>query len=177
MTKFSTYDKIRGVTHRNGDGSERQEILSRCSEGEKLFLHRDYDNPEDNNAVVVRRMNGEKLGYLSRSVAEDVAPKLDSGERLKAKIENLTGGGSKNRGCNLRIYTPREWSSDKKSEVNSEEKSIGCLDGCAGVASIIGLILLILAIFVPAVIPVYGLVGFLLLISGVLWKEAENDVD
>src|SRR5947209_2653388 len=77
--------KIRGVTKRNTDGSYRQDIILTCCRcGDALFLQREPNNPVDANAIRVRRIVctdvddkprlGEQLGYLSRGLAEDLAP-------------------------------------------------------------------------------------------------------
>lgn len=154
------HTKIRGVNHQNENGSDRQEILGRCSEGETLYLYRDPDNPEDNNAVEVRRSNGEKLGYLSRSMAEDIAPKIDNGTEVRAQIKNLTGGGSKKRGCNILVYTP--WLYARKTpKVYSSGMGCGCL------VAIVGIVLFIFA--APTGEPFFIVASLALLVVG-MWK-------
>ena len=93
--------KIRGVSKNNYDGSSRQRIIDvLCHEGDALYLVRESNNPVDSNAVQVRRVVcvepdkpriGEQLGYLSRELAEDLAPLLDGGVVMIARILNVTG--------------------------------------------------------------------------------------
>ncbi len=66
------FTKLAGVSHRNRDGTDRQQIIARCSAGEVLVLRHEEGNPADPNAVAVFRENGEQLGYLSREDAEAV---------------------------------------------------------------------------------------------------------
>ena len=99
------FTKVRGVTMENDDGSDRQTIISRCRAGERLYLDHQSDNPHDPNAVMVIRGTGEQLGYLSRAVAARLAPVLDAGFRVEARISALTGLQrlGEHRGVNLLI--------------------------------------------------------------------------
>ena len=90
---MSMYAKIAGVTMSNEDGSSRIDILAKCKAGEELQLIREPDNPYDKNAVKVCRMNGEQLGFIPKEIAEsNIAPRLDKGWKVTAKIANITGG-------------------------------------------------------------------------------------
>lgn len=64
--------KVTGVTYKNDDGSSRQTILGKCSNGETVDLIREPNNPHDRNAVKVCRKSGEQLGYVARDSAEMV---------------------------------------------------------------------------------------------------------
>jgi hypothetical protein len=100
----SIHTKIRGVTKENPDGVSRQQIISHCCRlGDALFLVREPNNPVDRNAIQVKRIVcsdvpdkprlGEQLGYLSRELAEELAPNMDEhGFVLMAWIMNVTGG-------------------------------------------------------------------------------------
>jgi len=96
--------KIRGVTKWNDDdGLDRQQIIRQCCEsGDALYLQREPNNPVDRNAIRVRRIVcsdvpdkprlAEQIGYLSRELAEDLAPMMDEhGHVLIAKILEVTG--------------------------------------------------------------------------------------
>jgi hypothetical protein len=95
--------KIRGVTKQNADGANRQRIIRQCCDsGDALYLEREPNNPVDRNAIKVRRIVctdvldkpklGEQLGYLSRELAQDLAPNMDrQGFVLMAKILQVTG--------------------------------------------------------------------------------------
>lgn len=110
--------KIKGVTYRGA----QKIIRAKCRAGDALALVREPDNPVDLNAVQIRRIlcdhDGEKhvtaeqLGYVSRELAEELAPMLDQGSYAFAKITTLTGSLEPNRrrnvGVNIEIevYSP-----------------------------------------------------------------------
>jgi hypothetical protein len=116
--------KIRGVTKQNDDGVYRQDIIITCCKcGDALFLEREPNNPVDVNAIRVRRIVctdkprlGEQLGYLSRELAEDLAPRMDKhGFVLFAQIIQVTGGeNGESLGVNIQIeeYEPAAPSRD-----------------------------------------------------------------
>jgi hypothetical protein len=92
--------KIKGVSYRNPDGSRRQKIIrDRCHAGDALLLVREPNNPVDQNAIQIsrivckenRHILEEQLGYVSRELAEDLAPRMDAGSQMFAKITTLTG--------------------------------------------------------------------------------------
>jgi len=95
--------KIRGVTKRNADRSDRQEIIRKCCHpGDALCFVREPNNPFDHNAIQVRRIVcsevpdkprvGEQVGYLSRELAEEFAPRVDDdGFLLMAEILDVSG--------------------------------------------------------------------------------------
>jgi hypothetical protein len=100
----SIHSKIRGVTYTNPDGASRQKIIQQwCQSGDALYFPREPKNPVDPNAIQVRRVVcsddpdhprlGEQLGYLSRELAEELAPDMDRrGFILMGRILNVTGG-------------------------------------------------------------------------------------
>ena len=97
--------KVVGVTRHNHDGSDRQVIAAECRQGEELELRREPDNPQDKNAVAVFRANGDQVGYLSASVAEQLAPLLDADAPITAEVSEVTGGTSDHPyGVNIRIH-------------------------------------------------------------------------
>lgn len=103
------YTKIVGVTKINPDGSSRQKLLKKCKAGERLVLVREHDNPYDQNAIQVRRLSGEMLGYIPKETAEIMIEESggDLGNKYLVEIKDLTGGGliaKRNRGCNLIVY-------------------------------------------------------------------------
>ncbi len=117
----SIHTKIRGVTYSNPDGANRQKIIKQwCREGDALYFAREPKNPVDPNAIQVRRVVcsddadhprlGEQLGYLSRELAEELAPNMDKrGFVLMGRIMNVTGGGyAESYGVNIQVeeYMP-----------------------------------------------------------------------
>ena len=62
---------------------KRRIAALRVRSGDKLELRRDYDNPVDSNAVTVRHKAGQ-VGFLSRGLAQRLAPEIDSGSTIVA---------------------------------------------------------------------------------------------
>ena len=119
----SIHTKIRGVTHTNPDGASRQRIIKQwCQSGDALYFAREPKNPVDPNAIQVSRVVcsdepdhprlGEQLGYLSRELAEDLAPRMDKRSFvLMGWIKNVTGGGyGESYGVNIQVeeYMPAQ---------------------------------------------------------------------
>lgn len=98
--------KVVGVTRHNHDGSDRQFIAGQCRAGEQLTLRREPDNSQDPNAVAVFRENGDQVGYLSASVAEQLAPLLDADAPITAEVSEVTSGTADRPsfGVNIRIH-------------------------------------------------------------------------
>ena len=93
-----------GVTFEN-----RQEVIARLSEGERISLIREPDNAFDPNAVKVVRWDHQQVGYLDREVAKILAPKMDYyGRPIIATVKRLTGGNYPDSrvGVVVRFYFP-----------------------------------------------------------------------
>ena len=56
-------------------------------QGEMLRLVREAANPHDRNAIAMRRADGRKLGYVPRHAALTLAPMLDGGLALSARVK------------------------------------------------------------------------------------------
>jgi len=93
---------VAGESHRNEDGSSRQEILKRVQPGEKIRLVPAPDNPFDHLAVEVRRQNGEQIGYLP--AGHGLTAPITAGN-VDAHVAEVTGGKGhkRHRGCVLLI--------------------------------------------------------------------------
>lgn len=94
--------KLVGVTRRNKTGEEIQSILPKLKAGEPLAFVREYDNPHDDNAVAVY-CGSSSIGYINRTLAEDIACDIDAGVRVTGSITAITGGGDVSYGCNIMI--------------------------------------------------------------------------
>ena len=94
--------KLVGVTRRNKSGEEIQSILPKLRAGETLAFVREYDNPYDDNAVAVY-CGSSGIGYINRTLAEDIAREIDAGVRVTGSITDITGGGNVSYGCNIMI--------------------------------------------------------------------------
>lgn len=90
------YTKVAGVTYRNDDGSDRQEILSTCSLLQSLRMEHEDNNPHDPNAVRVCTEDGRQIGHLFRDVASDVWWRMQHGFTYAAISANITGGTKAN---------------------------------------------------------------------------------
>jgi hypothetical protein len=91
-----------------------------CDCGDALYLVREPNNPADPNAIRVFRVVctdepdeprvGEQLGYLSRELAEELAPKMyKDGFVFMAHILQVTGGeNGRSFGLNIQVeeYRP-----------------------------------------------------------------------
>jgi len=96
--------KVRGVSF-----EPRQRILRKLLKYKrsdiKLFFIRDYDNAYDCNAIsVIATVVGKgsaPIGYVSKAIAEIIAPKLDAGYRAVVIFDKVTGVGKKYLGCNF----------------------------------------------------------------------------
>lgn len=101
----SFYSKVAGVTKNNKNGTSRQELLKKCQTKDRLQLIRDPENPYDKNAIKVCLATGEQIGFLRRELAEELAPKLDSGKKIEAFVSEVTGGEEDKftLGCNIKI--------------------------------------------------------------------------
>jgi HIRAN domain len=120
----SIHTKIRGVTKPSSDGTNRQKTIRQlCQSGDALFLMREPTNPVDRNAIMIRRIIysdvpdkprlAEHLGYLSRDLAEKLAPKMDhDGFVLFAWIMEVSGTEDRGSlGVNIQIeeYRPEDY--------------------------------------------------------------------
>ena len=88
--------RIRGVSF-----EERQKICKSLKEGQRIFLEREAFNPADTNAISCVTESGEKLGYLSRAIACQLAPLMDLGACYKANVIQVTGEDEALRGVNI----------------------------------------------------------------------------
>ena len=95
--------KIVGVTYDNPDGINRQDIISSLKSNSPIFLKRDYANIYDPNAIKVVDSGGVQLGFISRELASQIAPQMDSGKKFSVSITGLTGGNGYTRGVNIYI--------------------------------------------------------------------------
>ena len=95
--EFNT--KVVGVTFEG-----RQRYIRRMSVGEDVTLERDPSNIHDKNAIKVINKGGYQIGFISRDLAEKMAPNMDNGIKYKAEVSAITGTNpGDNFGVNLLI--------------------------------------------------------------------------
>ena len=81
-----SYDSIRTkvVGSTFGDG---QEIIRTLKEGERLLLIPEPENPVDSNAILVKTLDGRKIGHIQKELAKEWSPlMLVKNVRYKATI-------------------------------------------------------------------------------------------
>ena len=99
----SFFTTVAGVTFEG-----RQRVVARCSNGERLTLVRDPNNPHDSGAIRVMRLNGQELGFIPAHVSRGgdssgLAVRMDRGDKYQCRISALTGGGTRTLGVNIEI--------------------------------------------------------------------------
>ena len=101
---MSLHTKLVGVTHNNSDGSSRQSIIAQMNINSRIFLKRDCGNIYDPNAILVVDAMDRQLGFISKELAAELAPKMDAGQKFTVSIVTLTGGDNGyTRGVNIII--------------------------------------------------------------------------
>lgn len=121
--------KIVGVTFKNDDGTNRQDIIESCTEGESLSLEHYYFKDED--AFKVTNVYGEVLGNLKKELTERLTEKYDPGtiEAADVEILNITGEDKGTLGVNIKITITDLLSDDSDGNIiffdNSECRKMG----------------------------------------------------
>lgn len=78
--------KVVGVTFVNEDGTSRQDIIKELKNGNNVTLRREPTNRYDTNAVAVFTEYGQ-VGYIGKDYSSILAPMMDAGTQLEAKID------------------------------------------------------------------------------------------
>jgi single-stranded-DNA-specific exonuclease len=122
------FTKVVGVTFEG-----RQDVIGGLEPGSPLELRREPDNPHDASAIGVF-FGALRIGFLRKEIARRLAPKCDAGERYRAQIAGVTGGGTRSWGVNLfvrRDRPPRERELPAGASVHSRENVLAALIGGA----------------------------------------------
>ena len=90
MIRRSFCLRVVGVTHKNEDGTSRQEIIRNCSEGESIRLVPEPDNRYDQYAIKVCRANGEQLGYIDSADAYRLTMDMENGWTYDVYVHSVT---------------------------------------------------------------------------------------
>ncbi|MGE5560959.1 MAG: single-stranded-DNA-specific exonuclease RecJ, partial [Chloroflexota bacterium] len=98
------FTKVAGVTF-----AGRQAAVADCSEGERLIMRRQPDNPVDANAIALLRSDGRQVGFLNARLARNLAPLIDAGAAYDVTVSQRTGGDSgRSFGLNILIERREE---------------------------------------------------------------------
>lgn len=100
----SYFVNVAGESRRNNDGTWRQDVIGRCTEGQPVALIREPDNPHDGNAILVATRSGI-IGYVAADKAEWMAPRLDAGRPCTGWIHAIRNGGGRMSGVVLLVRT------------------------------------------------------------------------
>jgi single-stranded-DNA-specific exonuclease len=130
------YTKVVGVTFEG-----RQDVVARLRPGEPLRLVREPANPQDPHAVRVVREDGTSVGYLSAAVAGRLAPQMDRGARYRATVADVTGGGDRYLGVNVRLEleedaqrSHRRWVRASLASASEADRLVPLVTGGRGLA-------------------------------------------
>lgn len=95
--------RVVGVTNKNIDNRNRQDILKECLEGEQLVLVKEIDNKFSRYAIKVCRLNGEQIGYLEDKLSQKIHFRDMS--TASVFIDEIIGGteDKPNLGCLIEI--------------------------------------------------------------------------
>ncbi|GAC1403466.1 MAG: hypothetical protein NVSMB64_05270 [Candidatus Velthaea sp.] len=74
--------------------------------GDALELRRQPENPFDPNAIAVH-FGSLQIGFLKKEIARRIAAKVDAGERYRAEVGTVTGGGERSTGINIHVRRER----------------------------------------------------------------------
>jgi len=122
---FKTFNtKVVGVSYKNKDGSDRQSIISKCRNNEKLLLIPELFKKPDIYAIMVCRENFEQIGFLNSILAEEIADlMIRRKSRVDAIISNITGENENTKGINIEItkYLVKKRQQREKTEPIKEK--------------------------------------------------------
>jgi single-stranded-DNA-specific exonuclease len=93
--------KVVGVTFEG-----RQDLIAGLHPGLELELVRQPHNAYDANAIAVQ-YGRLQIGFLKKEIAARIAPNIDAGDRYRAEVKHLTGGGTRTLGVNIRVSRER----------------------------------------------------------------------
>ena len=88
------YTKVFGVSHRNPDGSERQDLIRQCRVFDILSLRHDPENEHDSCAVEVHRLGVGQIGFIGRHLNAEIVSHIEDGGQVYTRIIEITGGSS-----------------------------------------------------------------------------------
>ncbi len=76
---------VKGTQFKTKTGESRRNFVKNLIPGNELILEREYDNKQDEYAVLVLNKNNVDIGYIDREYSEVIAKKLDQWEYCEVK--------------------------------------------------------------------------------------------
>jgi single-stranded-DNA-specific exonuclease len=115
---FGFNTKVVGVTFEG-----RQDLIAGLVPGQELELVREPANAHDPNAIAVHygRLH---IGYVKKAIAARIAPNIDAGDRYRAEVKHLTGGGAKSSGVNVWVSRERGGESGRPSGERAQASEV-----------------------------------------------------
>jgi single-stranded-DNA-specific exonuclease len=98
---YEFFTKAVGVTFEG-----RQDVVGGLVAGTAVELRREPDNPYDANAIAIF-FGTLRIGFVRKEIARRLAPQFDAGERYRAEVASVTGGGTRSFGVNLFVRRER----------------------------------------------------------------------
>jgi hypothetical protein len=98
--------KIVGVTHKDDNGTERQDNCRKVVDGQKLYVVLETNNAFDPQAMKIFADEALQLplGYVQRELAKDLQTQMQQGWSYEVFATKRTGGErGKSTGVNIRI--------------------------------------------------------------------------
>lgn len=93
------HSKIAGVSR----GNRQKLIEENLSNGDPLFLCREFENEVDANAILIQDYEDNKIGYINSDLAAKLAPILDQGRDIDCRIAEITGHDKGTLGVNITL--------------------------------------------------------------------------
>lgn len=88
-----SFAKVAGVSFRNDDWTERQDVIDKCRAGEMLYFEHDAENRFSTFATkVLRAETNEQLGHVPEYLASHVLEQMEDGYGVIGYITAITGG-------------------------------------------------------------------------------------
>lgn len=89
MTDGIIHSKVRGVTFEGRQKIIRQHVKP----GMALRAIREPKNPHGNGNTIGLWAGNKQIGYMGSELADEIAPLMDSGQKISVRVSDLTGGG------------------------------------------------------------------------------------
>lgn len=116
--KIQFYTKVRGVSY-----AGRQDLIAALEADDGLMLLREANNPADGNAIACLTEKGEKIGYLSREIAAQLAPLMDLGATYQAVVREVTGSDAQTHGVNILVCSTSAANADDMAKQEAQDLS------------------------------------------------------